>query len=1427
MPPTQPRIEAGNLSTKLQLNSAGITVASETNTINPDIYTNGVGTYYKIINNNTLFQSAPTAFAVTYSIRNKPYRLSSMVSVLDGVSTTTNYAYDAGTLPKRTETVTNSNGVATTSTYFYASDPTSLVNNASNSDLSSRNMIGFPIKVRQVTGTSTKWSKVDYFLFNTNQIEPQYLRECFEATPVNWIDRLKITGYTTNGMPSMIFKNNFTVPESYTWDAIYPKLLRIKTFGNVADKILTWKIDYNIVGTVGNSLVEKMTDENGLIKKYTYDRLMRLQMVQDRMDAAGANTQATTTYTYQYKDATNPLNYIGTSTTFVNATNTTPLSTKQYMDGLGRPVSTVRESYIPNTTNQQKNNITYDALGRQYRAFLPFASTTLGYEAAATSPVTYTQTEYELSPLSRPIKQTNVDATIVQTSYGSNLASEVRLFTIPSIGTVSSTAYYVANLLYKVTMTDENNNQTVIFKDKLGRVILTRKFLSGANIDTYNVYDDFNQLVAVLPPGSVDATGVVTYSLIFQYYYDFKNRLAQKKVPGADLQTFYYDNRDLMVLTQDGNMRATSSTKYLATLYDELGRVMKTGFATVSPATNMDFTLTDAQITDKLTETIYHTNKTWVKHQGAKVLKPAGVSTNTDFVWSYIERRVGLEYTGNPIWTGKQHLLYPSVAQRPIDDNDVYGVDWSISGYNGMQQADVSIRYLFTGTSASEVRTRQEFTYDNGRRMTNAKYAYALNGQGISSATFNLSNMVYNYKDQLEEKNIGLNGTNALQSIDYTYNLRGWLTAINNVTVYGNNTPIMTPPMSGSGYIQNLAISPFIKQAVQKSLQTSEITPPVMTDNNTDLFNQALTYGSPDSRTGATPQYNGNISSTTWQVLGRDKQAYGFKYDYLDRLTESKYFDITDSYSNNQWNSTYSTDFKFNESSTYDLRGNILSLQRNGLNGGSWTSNGYTAATFGLIDNLTYNYNGQNQVTKVVDASLANKGFIYKNASVSTAFTYDSNGNLTSDANKGITSIEYNYLNLPMKIVFNRTFMTSYSNGSIEFIYDATGAKLRKTVKDVNGNVLDTRDYVNGVEYNNGTLSRIAHTEGSVARNEFGAYEHQYALRDHLGNTRVTFRDGVNKGDAYFDWNTYTYVDPNAGNTTGLNDGTITSADIMQINNYYPFGLNMEGNWNGAQGGNKYQYNGKEWNDDFGLGWNDYGARFYDPAIFRWLSPDPLSEKYLQWSPYNYTKDNPIKFIDPDGRELVDPNGKKVTYKQSKDGSLEWSKNATADIKRIGSAMAKTEIGMKQLKGLADSKTKVSIKVSQEVRRDEKGGLVYGFTQPTLNNKKEMVKADITIYEGSHREALREKNENNEDLGMMNPEDKNSHIIKNNYSRNDDLGAIGVHEATHVLDKGSSRALIPGRTFNQYESKPSQNQYNHYLQLDKTNSPNNHDDENN
>jgi RHS repeat-associated protein len=93
-------------------------------------------------------------------------------------------------------------------------------------------------------------------------------------------------------------------------------------------------------------------------------------------------------------------------------------------------------------------------------------------------------------------------------------------------------------------------------------------------------------------------------------------------------------------------------------------------------------------------------------------------------------------------------------------------------------------------------------------------------------------------------------------------------------------------------------------------------------------------------------------------------------------------------------------------------------------------------------------------------------------------------------------------------------------------------------------------------------------------------------------------------------------------------EGTIVAADMMQINHYYPFGMNMEGNWNGPSGKNKYQYNEKELNSDFGLDWNDYGARFYDAAIGRFPSVDPLTDIYANQTPYAYAANNPATLID-------------------------------------------------------------------------------------------------------------------------------------------------------------------------------------------------------
>jgi RHS repeat-associated protein len=221
-------------------------------------------------------------------------------------------------------------------------------------------------------------------------------------------------------------------------------------------------------------------------------------------------------------------------------------------------------------------------------------------------------------------------------------------------------------------------------------------------------------------------------------------------------------------------------------------------------------------------------------------------------------------------------------------------------------------------------------------------------------------------------------------------------------------------------------------------------------------------------------------------------------------------------------------------------------------------------------------------------------------------------------------SIDYNYLNLPEKITFT-------NNRIIEFTYDATGKKWRKRVTEPGQNAKE-RDYIEGVEYTieyktagPDIKQDIIHfTEGYIQRDpstdvdwNWRGWVYKYTIKDHLGNTRVTFDD----------------ID---------NDGNITVNDVKQVNNYYPFGLNMEGNWSGADGQFKYQYNGKEWNDkEFsdattGLGWNDYINRWYDPSMARFNTIDAQAEKYPYYSQYQFAGNMPVRFVDLDGLEPKD-----------------------------------------------------------------------------------------------------------------------------------------------------------------------------------------------
>ena len=121
-----------------------------------------------------------------------------------------------------------------------------------------------------------------------------------------------------------------------------------------------------------------------------------------------------------------------------------------------------------------------------------------------------------------------------------------------------------------------------------------------------------------------------------------------------------------------------------------------------------------------------------------------------------------------------------------------------------------------------------------------------------------------------------------------------------------------------------------------------------------------------------------------------------------------------------------------------------------------------------------------------------------------------------------------------------------------------------------------------------------------------------------------------------------------------------------QENQYDPFGLDLAGVSGAAPGlrlKNYYQFNGKENQLDLGLNWNHQDARFYDYQLGRWMSPDPLAEKFMYSTPYAFADNNPIRYNDPDGREFTEGAQKLVDrYNREIQSRIEGNNKQIANL---------------------------------------------------------------------------------------------------------------------------------------------------------------------
>ena len=340
------------------------------------------------------------------------------------------------------------------------------------------------------------------------------------------------------------------------------------------------------------------------------------------------------------------------------------------------------------------------------------------------------------------------------------------------------------------------------------------------------------------------------------------------------------------------------------------------------------------------------------------------------------------------------------------------------------------------------------------------------------------------------------------------------------------------------------------------------------------------------TRTVSSYSYNDISRLLSIKRSGNVLRGYDFAYDGLNRLEESTYAEGADMSQNKN---RYSENIL-----SYSPNGSIERLQRYGKK-----NNG----TFGLIDDLTYAYNG-NQIKSISDKAgslLYDGSFDFKDgADADVEYFYDANGALVKDLNKGICNIEYDVLGNLKCITFNNGFKTKY-------VYDAAGNKLRTTHESA---VTNTTDYIGNFIFEDGKLSKFLFDGGYCSFDNSQNPTFHYYEKDHLGSIRMVVNE----------------------------NGT-----IEQVNHYYPFG-GVYGDLSYNAEIQKSKYIGKEFDHMHGLDLYDHGARMYDAAKVAWDRVDRHGEKYTQLSPYLYCGNNSLVNVDEDGKRV-----KTIYFKDKED----------------------------------------------------------------------------------------------------------------------------------------------------------------------------------
>ena len=434
---------------------------------------------------------------------------------------------------------------------------------------------------------------------------------------------------------------------------------------------------------------------------------------------------------------------------------------------------------------------------------------------------------------------------------------------------VESDSPYADGSLRGIRSEDEDGNMHWEFYNSENQLVLSRILDGDTFFDTYFVYDEYGNLVFVLPPGYQDHPDLDLYAYIYRY--DYLDRLVYKKLPGCAPSYLVYDAAHRLVFSQDGCQRNDSLWPFF--VYDVYERVVVEG---------------ECSNSDKHVRTAGETVVLGTLMEGDTGLAYSGYQSSFDLVdpcvyvvnyydtydfrtrngfsaYNFPEGTVSAigNLTGSILCThGSSGFIYSadyydinkrivkSLSSRVNGGMDTYATEYSFQG------SPLSVLHTHTDSSGYSLTERYTYTYDHSSRLTRVSHQYDNNPSVL------LVEHAYDELGRLQTDKLD----NGIYATDYAYNIRNWLTGI-----------------EGGKFSQSL--------------------------HYTDGL--------------GVPCYNGNISSMTWKSgAGATPRGYKFSYDRLGRLTDAEYGEGPSLSVNTN---------RFNEQVTgYDKMGNILGLKRYG-----------------------------------------------------------------------------------------------------------------------------------------------------------------------------------------------------------------------------------------------------------------------------------------------------------------------------------------------------------------------------------------------------------------------------------------------------------------------------------------------------------------